>query len=81
ARDAVGNVGTWSSWTWSRQDDSPPSVPTMTALPTYSQGTSRSVSWSASSDGAGIWQITYKVQCAATGSFSPVLAESLWQSG
>ena len=80
ARDAVGNTGGWSSWTVSRQDASAPSLPTMTALAQFSQGTSKDVSWSASSDGAGIGQVTYKVQYAASGSFSPVLAESLWQS-
>ncbi len=80
ARDAVGNVGGWSAWTWSRQDASPPGVPTMSALAQYSQGTSMDVSWSASSDGAGIGQVTYRAQYAASGAFSPVLGESLWQS-
>ncbi|MCK5252387.1 MAG: fibronectin type III domain-containing protein, partial [Thermoplasmata archaeon] len=80
ARDALGNTGGWSAWTYSRQDASAPSVPTMSALAQYSKGTSIDVGWSASSDGAGIGQVTYKVQYAASGSFSPVLGESLWQS-
>ena len=80
ARDALGNTGGWSAWTYSRQDASSPSVPTMTALAQYSQGTSMDIGWSASSDGAGIGQVTYKTQYAASGSFSPVLGESLWQS-
>ncbi|MCK4969882.1 MAG: hypothetical protein KAS77_05125, partial [Thermoplasmata archaeon] len=80
ARDALGNTGGWSAWTYSRQDASAPSVPTMTALAQYSQGTSMDIGWSASSDGAGIGQVTYKAQYALSGAFSPVLGESLWQS-
>jgi hypothetical protein len=81
ARDALGNTGGWSGWTFSRQDNSAPSVPTMSNPAQYTQGTSIDVGWSASNDGAGIGQITYKVQYAASGAFSPVLGESLWQSG
>ncbi len=80
ARDAVGNTGGWSGIIWSRQDNSPPTVPTMTALAQYNQGNSITVGWSASSDTGGIWQITYQAQYALSGSFSPVLGESLWQS-
>jgi len=80
ARDAVGNTGSWSAWVLSRQDASPPAVPSVSSLPTWSPGTSVTVSWGASSDGSGIGQVTYKAQYAASGSFSPVLGESLWQS-
>ena len=80
ARDAVGQESGWSGIIFARQDASPPGVPTMVAEPQYTAGTSNSVSWSTSSDGSGIGQVTYKAQCAASGAFSPVLAESLWQT-
>jgi fibronectin type 3 domain-containing protein len=80
ARDAVGNTGGWSTRTWSRQDNSPPSTPVMTALAPWTQGTAVPVSWSASSDIGGIGQITYKAQYSSSATFSPALGESLWQS-
>jgi hypothetical protein len=80
ARDSVGNVGGWSGTTWSRQDNSAPTVPTMTALSAFTQGTSVDIGWSASTDIGGIGQITYKAQYASSGTFSPALGESLWQS-
>jgi titin len=80
ARDAVGNTGGWSGVTWSRQDNSPPSVSVITALGLYTQGTAVPLAWSVSSDVGGIGQVTYKAQYASGATFSPVLGESLWQS-
>ncbi|MCK5251639.1 MAG: fibronectin type III domain-containing protein, partial [Thermoplasmata archaeon] len=78
ARDALGQQSAWSAYIFARQDNTPPTVPTMTAEPAWTAGTTNTVSWSASADTGGIWQITYQVEIDTDTSFNPPLQTSPW---
>ncbi len=79
ARDGAGNEGPWSAgFTWSRQDATAPTVPTVTAEPAYTAGTTNAVSWSASTDGAGSWGIMYYAEAGIDPSITPPVHSSDW---
>jgi len=78
SRDGIGQESSWSPSIFARQDNTPPTAPTMTAEPTWTAGTTNTVSWSASTDTGGIWQISYQVEIGASPSFSPALQTSTW---
>ena len=76
AVDGVGNVNA-SALATSTQDDSPPAVPRLTALPPFTPGSSLSVSWTPSSDrGAG--GVEYALEWALDVMFTDGAERSGW---
>ncbi len=80
ALDAFGFTSAWSNVEYSTQDNAGPPVPTMTAEPSFTQGTSNLVAWSAVTD-AGIGGVQYWVEYASSAAFTVILGNSGWISG
>jgi len=72
ARDALGNVGAFSTVRSTTMDASPPTVPNLFSEPEFTAGTSNSISWGGSAD-AGIGGVQYQVQYALTPAFTPIV--------
>ncbi|NOQ54064.1 MAG: hypothetical protein GQ558_05610, partial [Thermoplasmata archaeon] len=79
ARDAVDNLGVWSSGVSSTQDSSPPSVPVVVGEPAYTQGTTTTISWGTSTDG-GIGSVEYRIQYTDDPTFNTVLGTGAWST-
>jgi hypothetical protein len=80
ATDNVGNVETVpaSADASTTVDTAAPNTPTMTAEPTYTQGTSNTVSWS---DESGSGATEYYAEVAADVGFTSVVDNSGWIAG
>jgi hypothetical protein len=74
--DLAGNVFTTSDDI--TLDTSAPDAPTMDAEPTYTAGTSNTVSWS---DESGSGAVAYYAECATDAGFSNVVGNSGWIGG
>ncbi|MCK4546161.1 MAG: hypothetical protein KAW17_01855 [Candidatus Eisenbacteria sp.] len=59
-------------------DTTPPDVPDMTAEPTFTAGTSNTVSWT---DESGSGAVSYYAECATDAGFANVVANSGWIPG
>ena len=77
SRDGFDHRSAWSSVVRSTQDASPPASPSLAAEPPFTQGTSNTVTWSASPD-AGVGGVQYLVQCAQDGAFTALVGQSSW---
>lgn len=77
ARDALGQETVYSSTTSSTQDNLPPTNPVIAPEPTYTAGTSNSVSWGASAD-AGVGGIQYFAEMSTSSTFSSVASTIGW---
>jgi hypothetical protein len=79
ALDSFSFTSAWSSTEYSTQDSVGPSVPGLAAEPSFTSGTSNSISWSVSSD-AGIGGIQYWAEYATSSTFATVLGNTGWMS-
>ncbi len=77
ARDALAHESAYTSVLTSTQDNAPPGVPSLTSEPTFTQGTSNTLTWSNSLD-AGIGGVTYRLQRAVNSAFTTGLVSSGW---
>ena len=80
ARDAFGFTTAYSAGTSSTQDNAAPPAPAVAAEPTFTQGTSNTLSWSAVAD-AGVGGVTYDIQASRSPLFATIEAESGWVAG
>lgn len=80
SRDALLQESGWSTAVFSRQDAAPPTNPAMVAEPSFTAGTSNTVSWSTSTD-TGIGGVLYDLQYATNAAFTAGLTNVLGLSG
>lgn len=80
ARDALGIESAYTSVLYSTQDNAPPGIPTITPEPSYTQGNSNTINWSATTD-AGVGGVTYQVQRATNSGFTTGVVSSGWMTG
>lgn len=79
SRDSFGHVSAWSQAVSSTQDNSAPTVPVLSAEPTFTAGTSNQVSWSTSTD-SGVGGVQYLVQHSTSSTFAGGVVSSPWLS-
>ncbi len=80
AHDALGHPSPLSTLVSTRADNSPPPVPSLSALPAFTSGLALTAGWSAVTD-AGVGSVVYRAQVSPNAAFATGVSDSGWVSG